>query len=171
MSSRRVGLLGRLLLVALVGIYGCDAPPGAEKVAQTRRGISVFYADPREQQEFRSALLGANIPFTTELREGNEYIVLAGRYDDEAKALDAKLFGPPLPEGRHVSLDPASQEKFKRWLSSEGIVYTTQVSRGREFIVWSEADMKHVRESPFARTASDGVPNPTFQRTAVPPLN
>jgi hypothetical protein len=149
----------------LMALIGCEPVSPAAESPPTLYSVSMYYADPTEHQQFKSALRDAGVPFELEVREGREYVLWEGRYQQRVEAIEAKLFGPPLPQGRHVSLDPASQEQFKRWLKQSGIPFTTQIKRGREYIVWSEEDDERVRKSPYSSNTPKS-PNYSIGRTS-----
>ena len=141
-------LITLLPLLVLACEYRTDQP--SEVARQTVSEVSTHYADPSEHQAFKAALAASGVPFRVVVRDSKEHVAWPTEQEAKVAAIEAKLFGPPLPSGRNVSLDPSNQAAFKAWLNANSIAYTTQVSRGRELIVWSEADSERVRQSRYA---------------------
>ncbi|MBU0747698.1 MAG: hypothetical protein KKH21_07135 [Gammaproteobacteria bacterium] len=123
---------------------------------------AVSYADPQEQQRFKVALASAGIYAATEVRDGKEFVRWAEADAEAVAKVEVSLFGPPLPEGRHVSFGPyAIQQEFTAWLAQNEIPFETTVSRGRDYVVWQAKDGERVKQWPksyLLPTPSKGVP-------------
>lgn len=139
-------------LVILAGaLSGCSR--AGEHPTELQFGTSVStavsYANPQEQQRFKAALASARISFTTEVLDGKEFVRWAAADAEAVAKVEASLFGPPLPEGRHVSFGSrALQLEFTAWLAQNDIPFETVASRGREYVVWQAKDGERIKQWP-----------------------
>jgi hypothetical protein len=155
-----------VILLALV-LVGCEPETRPREVAASSTLVeeSTNYADPTEQQQFKEALKNAGVAHVIKMRDGKEYISWKASEHEAVARIEASLFGPPLPSGRHLSAGAQRQGEFKAWLTANEIPFTTQVSRGREYVVWGEEYTQKVNNSPFFSPAMQS-PNPSFEGTA-----
>lgn len=155
-----------VILLALV-LAGCEPETHPTEVAASSTLVeeSTNYADPTEQQQFKEALKSAGVAHVFKMRDGKEYISWKASENEAVARIEASLFGPPLPSGRNFSAGAQRQGEFKAWLTANGIPFTTQVSRGREYVVWGEEYAEKVNTLPFSFPAMQS-PNPSLERTA-----
>lgn len=154
-----------LPLLLLTGVLsGCsragEQPPHLQ--VGTPVSTAVSYADPQEQRRFKAALAGAGISVTTQVLDGKEFVRWAAADAEAVAKVQASQFGPPLPEGRHVSFGShAIQQEFTAWLAQNEIPFETVASRGREYVVWQAKDGERVKQWPksyLLPTPSKGAP-------------
>ena len=113
-----------------------SAPPPPQATATTR---ATHYGDPGMQLAFKDALAQAGIPFSTETRQGKEFV--SWRPEDNAAVEDiqSKLLPPSEGGGRSVHFEkPQVQQAYKEWLVKRGVEYSVMTLRGREYVVWKD---------------------------------
>ncbi len=127
------------LLLAFV-LVACVPPTQTMEVSVSCALVkeSRHYADPMEQRQFKEALKKAGVEHVVVMRHGKEFISWKAREHEAIARIDASLFGPPLPSGRNLSTGTLRRGEFKAWLTANGIYFTTQINRGREYVVWGE---------------------------------
>ena len=146
---RRRRLIMRIALLAalVLGSSACTSgePPRARELVS--EGYS--FSDPDRMERLKTGLTSAGIPFTTEVRDGNEYVDWEGRYADKANAVRIELFGPDLPSNRNIAMGGELQVRFKAWLAERSIPYQTVEKEGVEYIIWEESIDEAVRQWPY----------------------
>lgn len=154
------------ILFAFVPV-ACEPTPSTKEVSTSNTLVeeSAYYADSTEQQQFKEALKKAGVEHAIMMRDGKEYISWKPSEHESVARIRASLFGSPLPSGRNLSFDARRQDEFKAWLTANGIPFTTQVSRGREHVVWEDKYTQRVSSSPFFPPAMQS-PNSSFEGTA-----
>ena len=107
---------------------------------------AVNYSDPDQQRRLKDALREAGIPFTLEMREGQEYIGWTDEHHAAVEAIDARVKQSGLQPGRsaHFS-EPAAQKRFMDWLEKNGIKHEVIKVRGEDYVVW-DGPQEVVRE-------------------------
>jgi hypothetical protein len=152
LAGSGVDALRRKIVIAVgLGLLatGCNKNPSNAPAGAGHEILSssVSYADPAEQAAFKRALLEANIPFEiTKGDRGEERVSWNGAYDTKVQAIAERLLGPVPPAGRNIAFDTTTQKEFLDWLKSEGIPFEIVISRGKEYVTWSEADHAKVQQ-------------------------
>lgn len=138
---RAIAILALALFLA-----ACDLnPPPASKKTATFHSIS--YADAEKQRRFKEGLKQANVPhelFTG--TGGKEYVKWRDEDSAAVRAVEVSLFGEPLPLGRSIHFGQPYHAQFKKWLKDGGIAFKTQMSEGKEYVVWEAADYPRVSQ-------------------------
>lgn len=137
-------LLRSAVLLAWLALAACgpDVPPAP--VVKTG-SISRSLTDPAEMQAFKDALTAAKVPYEVVRQDdGLEYAKYDLAYEAAGEAISDKLFGKPLPNGRHLG----HSSDFEDWLRANGIPFATQLRRGHTYIVWADADSARVKAYP-----------------------
>jgi hypothetical protein len=163
----RIGLLCcSVALSACIKFEFGDGTTTTSTAAKTvREGASL--ADPKEQAEFERRLSEAGVPFEIETRHGDRFAYWSEEHSVAANRAKASVIGEPLPHGRNISFSPPEQqERFKAWLEENSIPYKTQISRGREFVVWDEANTEKVESWKHYGKNVREAPNPSIERTS-----
>ena len=131
LMKQRVKLTaGVLLLVASVA--GCGKPKLDSATAE-----KLHYTDPAEQQQLRSALQSAGIPFEIHRGTGGrEEIWYEIRFKDQVTQIRDDVFGVPPPMGRSISLGEERNATFADELKKRNASYWSVTYRDLEFIAW-----------------------------------
>lgn len=118
--------------------FACDAGHAPAKVVVVSEPVTVAqnYESPAEQARFKEALANAGLPFTIEQRHGKEFVTWQPEYASAVARIQVALFGSEIPPGRNFASDGPAHERLKNWLRANGIPFSVQVSRGREYVVW-----------------------------------
>jgi hypothetical protein len=149
-------------IVVVLATLTIGIPTSTKHESSTYSSVitSIRYEDPREHQMFREALERAQVPVTVERRDGKDYFTWPREHDAAVTQIASNLFGDTPPRGRSISMQPKEElEEFKNWLRANDIRFTTQISHGREFVVWEAADTARVERWPRWR----GIPEPPSQ--------
>jgi hypothetical protein len=127
---------------------------------------SFQYGDAEKQRRFKEGLKQANVPHELIIGpDGKEYVKWRDEDSAAVTAVQVSLFGEPLPLGRSIHFGAPYQAQFKKWLKETGIPFKTQMSEGKEYIVWEAADYprvsqwKHFPREIYGR-AMEGASNP-----------
>ena len=137
-----LGLIVGAVLVSACEVESQPPPPSKRLISQ-----STAYANPESQRVFKLALKDAGIPYDIYTGDGGlEYVRWKGEDSAKVEAIQARLFGEPLPDGRHIHFGPPDHERFKTWLTANGIPFSTRQSRGKEYVIWQESDYPKVSQ-------------------------
>jgi hypothetical protein len=103
----------------------------------SERPVAVRTSNVEAQQRMKDALRAAGIPFSIELREGQEFITWPPEHNAAAEAVIGRFPGKPISDGRNAQFpDPALQKEFTDWLSRRGIRHQVIRSHGQDYVVW-----------------------------------
>jgi hypothetical protein len=153
------------ILALALALAACDRgpPPEAKKTSMYH---SFQYGDAEKQRRFKEGLKQANVPHELIIGpDGKEYVKWRDEDSAAVTAVQVSLFGEPLPLGRSIHFGAPYQAQFKKWLKETGIPFKTQMSEGKEYIVWEAADYprvsqwKHFPREIYGR-AMEGASNP-----------
>ena len=139
-------VLRALILLAAASVCAaCDhqSQPPVTKSSRLISG-SVSHTDPAKQARLKEALKNAGVPYETVTRNDGEYVQWRGEDDAKVKQISALLFGEPIPEGRSIHFSGETNDRFKHWLKENDIAFETQMSDGREFVIWAAADYPRI---------------------------
>jgi hypothetical protein len=101
---------------------------------------SVRHGEPVAQQRMKDALREAGIPFSVEVRDGQEFLTWPPAHNEAALAVIDRFGGKPLTDGRNAHFpDPAVQKQFTDWLAQRGIKHEVVTTHGDAFVVWDPA--------------------------------
>jgi hypothetical protein len=142
-------------------LASCEVGP--QPPISTKRLVSESrtYADPAKQSRFKSALKDAVIHheiYTGD--DGREYVRWKGEDSAAVERIQVQLFGEPLPDGRHIHFGAPHHERFKKWLTDNGIPFKTRQSDGKEYIVWNAVDYPKISQWEY-------FPRDTFDKAQV----
>lgn len=154
-------------LAVALSLVACDLTP-SPTVTKTASFESISYADPEKQRKLKEGLKQANVPHELITRDGKEYVQWRSEDGAAVKAVQVALFGEPLPLGRSIHFGAPYHAQFKKWLKDNGIPFRTQLSEGKEYVVWEAADYPRVSQwEHFPREiygrALEGSPNPAAE--------
>jgi hypothetical protein len=159
------------LSILAAAVAGCEArEPAREIVVHSSAAVveSARYEDPLEQEQFVAALKQAGIPFVITQLRGKDYVKWDPNRESDVLRIQTALFGAELPDGRNLASSGPAQQEFKDWLAARQIPYTTQVSRGREYVVWDAQYTRQVSEwKYFPPTTGAAASNSSIERTAT----
>jgi len=130
-----------MALFVLSVVLGCERTEEPLPVATH----SVSYANPANQEQLAAELTKANVPYDVVFERGREQLRVAETHLAAFTAVQERLFGPELPSGRNLRLDPERQQQFKLWLSGNGIPFKEVAKPDGNYIVWEATDDKSVR--------------------------
>jgi hypothetical protein len=133
------GFFAAFTLAVATACVQSDSPPKLDSEGHS-------FADPVKQERLKRELTAAGVPFTLEIKGGQEFINWSVRDAERANAVRIALFGPDLPLDRHISYDDKTQAEFKSWLTENGIAFSTAVVDGDEYVIWDEAVDSRVRQ-------------------------
>jgi hypothetical protein len=145
---------------SLVGLCGCFGSNQEDHATGQSLTEGASYSSPEQQQQLKTALAAANIPYQIEMRKGEEFVNWDVKDSAAAKAALESPLGPDIPGDRNVGFSEELREEFEHWLKQNHVSYFTKSRDGRTFIVWSEKDDPEVRGWLRAR-----LPEPVFAAT------
>ena len=145
MRPRRSTIAAASALAAVLA--SCDGSVERGFRTQKTGRVTVSLTNAPEQQQLKNSLVSAKIPHeVTRDPTGKEVVSWDLSHDSAVQEIKTKLFGGPLPPGRHIRFEGELGETFKAWLTQQGIPFSIQVSHGTEFVVWSAEDSARVAE-------------------------
>lgn len=95
---------------------------------------SVSYSNPQTQQRLKDELARAGIPFTTDSREGREYVNWSREHNAAAQKIQETLHGP---RGIHFG-SAQSQKDFVEWLAKRKIKSAIVRHEGNDYVTWDD---------------------------------
>lgn len=108
---------------------------------------SVHYSDPDMNERLKKELAKAGVPFTTETRDGNEYVGWSADQNVAAEEVQRRLHEGPFPGGRNSHFPDAKlQKEFTDWLTRKGVKHEVVKNRGEDWVYWEATDADLVRE-------------------------
>lgn len=169
-ADRTLRALALVLAVGLTTACGMGTEP---TVSTTSASESIRYDDLGEHARFKAALKDAKVSHELSVAiDGKEYVRWKSEDNATVARITAQLFGEPLAPGRSLFLAEPRHEEFKRWLADNGISFATRVNRGREYVVWEDADYDRVAQwKHFPREQVDMVRRLSSKPTHVKPAS
>jgi len=141
-ADRTVGALTLVLAVGLTTACDTSTEP---TVSTASASEAIRYDDPNEYARFKDALRDAKVPHELFVAiDGKEYVRWKSKDSATVARVTTQLFGEPLAPGRSLYLAEPRHKEFKNWLADNGIPFETQVNRGKEYVVWEDADYGRV---------------------------
>lgn len=137
------GFASALIIVAVSACIRYESSGG--QLASESYSLS----NPEDQERLKQGLRDAGVPFTVEMIDGAEHVRWEAKHAAEANAVRISIFGPDLPNGRHIAYDKETQARFESWLDERAIPYSIVDKDGRKYVVWEEAVNERVREWPL----------------------
>lgn len=132
-------------VVAFIVLTGCDEPA---------RPTLIATSNPDAKQRAKDALRDAGIPFSTEMRDGQEFITWPRERNAAAEAVLGRMGRDPFPGKRNAQFpDPALQKQFTQWLLKKDIKHEVVKSFGQEWVVWDREAGDLVRQFMESRGA------------------
>jgi hypothetical protein len=108
---------------------------------------SVNYSDPDTQRRLKEELAKAGVPFTTETREGKEYVGWPREHDAVAEAAQKRVHEGPFPGGRNGHFPDAKLQKdFTDFLTRKGVKHEVVKTRGEDWVYWEATPDDLVKE-------------------------
>lgn len=122
---------------------------------------SVSYSDPDTQQRLKDELARAGVPFTTEAREGKEYVAWPREHDTVAEAVQKRIHEGPFPGGRNGHFPDAKLQKdFTDFLKRKGVRHEVVKTRGEDWVYWEATPDDLVKEFMTRRGVDCGKKKP-----------
>jgi len=132
-------------VAAFLALTGCDEPARPRLIATS---------NPDAQQRAKDALRDAGIPFSTEIRDGQEFITWPPAHNAAAEAVLGRTGREPFPGKRNAQFpDAALQKQFTQWLLKREIKHQVVRSYGQEWVVWDREAGDLVRQFMESRGA------------------
>ena len=118
------------------------------------RPTLISHSNPDALLRVKDALRDAGIPFSTEMRDGREFVTWPPEHNAKAEAVIGGIGGRSVGGGRNAHFpDPALQKQFTAWLSERGIKHEIVRSYGEDYVVWDPAAGDLVRQFMESRGA------------------